>query len=276
MPFKFSEPKLVGILNITPDSFSDGGKHFDPAAAVAHALELTRHGAHVLDIGAESTRPGAILISADDEWARLEPVLKLLMKTDFGNDTRPLLSLDTRHGETADRALSYGIDWINDVGGFESPSMIEAVIESKTKLVVMHSLGVPPSKEQVLAQDQDPISFLINWGEKTITRLMKSRISPDRIILDPGIGFGKTPAQALHIIRNASCLKNLGVEILFGHSRKSLFTTFTSALAANRDVETLAASLYLARHGVDYLRVHDVQMHTRAFKVQAELEKTES
>jgi dihydropteroate synthase len=255
-----ADTTLVGIINLTPDSFSDGGKFADTGAVLAAISRMIGQGARVIDIGAESTRPGALPVSPGEEWRRLESVLTAL------NGIRQpgvVFSLDTRHAENATKALELGMDWINDVTGFISPLMINAVKASPCALVMMHSLGVPANQAITLPQNADVIDTVNRWAKDRIQALEAQGIDRNRIIFDPGIGFGKTPAQSLTLIRNIKDCMTLGVRVLVGHSRKS----FLAGFAADRDDATLAASLYLAEQGVDYLRVHDVVRHAQMLNV---------
>jgi 2-amino-4-hydroxy-6-hydroxymethyldihydropteridine diphosphokinase/dihydropteroate synthase len=263
--------ELVGILNITPDSFSDGGRFADPADAIQQAHFLVSQGARVLDIGAESTRPGAILLSPHDEWNRLDPVLRQLttLKSEWPHHVT--LSVDTRHAEVAKQAIALGVDWINDVSGFEDPAMVQVLAESSADLVMMHSLGVPPDKNRVLPPEIDPIVSVISWAEKRIQNLILHGIQRDRIIFDPGFGFGKTNSHSWELLRGMRRFQELGVRILVGHSRKSFLSSVTSHRPAERDVETLALTFDLLEQGVDFLRVHDCEKNARVLKVWSQV-----
>lgn len=251
---------LVGIVNLTPDSFSDGGRFADASAALDAMARMIEEGARVIDIGAESTRPGAMPISPKEEWQRLEPVLSALHRV-----KKPgiAFSVDTRHGETVQRAIGCGADWINDVTGFSSAAMVAAVKNSDCKLVMMHSLGAPADKSVTLPAGCDVVETLLEWAKKRIADLEQQGVSKNRIIFDPGVGFGKTAAQSLAIVRGINRFHALGLPLLVGHSRKS----FLEQWAANRDDATLTASLYLAGQGTQYLRVHDVARHAAMLNV---------
>jgi dihydropteroate synthase len=253
-------PGLVGILNVTPDSFSDGGAFLEPDRALAHARELLEAGADVIDVGAESTRPGATPIDPDEEWRRLERVLPELcrMRDQSG---RFLISLDTRHASTLQRALPLGIDWINDVGGMRDAKMIELAAGSKARVVLMHSLTVPASPHEILSPDCDPCAVLLEWGERRASELQIAGIARDRIIFDPGVGFGKSASQSRLILDDIERLHALGLPLLVGHSRKSFIG------GDDRDATTLRFSAALAERGVQYLRVHDVSSHARMFVI---------
>jgi dihydropteroate synthase len=241
----------MGIVNITPDSFSDGGRNLNPQKALETIARMERDGADIIDIGAESTRPGATALTQTEEWKRLADVLP-----DVANITQ--FSIDTRHPKTAAKAIKLGADWVNDVSGFSNPDMIEAVRGYDCRLVVMHSLSVPADKNVILPLDADPVELLMDWADMRFAELEKAGIERSQLIFDPGIGFGKNAQQSLTIINGAEKLKELGVPLLFGHSRKS----FMGGEAG--DEETLRLSQLLADKGVDYLRVHNVKRHRLA------------
>lgn len=249
--------KLAAIVNLTPDSFSDGGKFAEAEEALAAIEGFIADGAAVIDIGAESTRPGATPVSPEEEWQRLEPVLSLLHRV---RKPGVAFSVDTRHGRTARRALAAGADWINDVTGFSSHDMVQAVKDSDCTLVMMHSLGAPADKSVTLPEGIDVVEALLAWARARVALLEEQGIDKNCIVFDPGLGFGKTPAQSHAIVRGIAQFKALGLPVLVGHSRKS----FLGGDAANRDGATLAMSLILAGQGVDYLRVHDVRAHAQA------------
>lgn len=246
--------RLVGIINLTPDSLSDGSRFADGNAALDAMTRMIGEGASVIDIGAESTRPGAVPISPQEEWRRLEPVLKSLYRVRMPNVS---FSLDTRHAETARKAVECGIDWINDVTGFSAQAMADVAASCRCRLVMMHSLGAPASPSITLPPSADVVNTLFQWATERAAWLERQGIGKDRIIFDPGIGFGKTAEQSLAILRRIDEFSSLGLPLLVGHSRKS----FLAGLHADRDDGTLAVSLYLAAKGVDYLRIHDVARH---------------
>ncbi len=251
--------ELVGIVNVTPDSFSDGGDAFLPEEAIARVAQCFLEGAAVVDIGAQSTRPGAEFISAPQEWQRLEEVLPEAVRLARG--CGGTVSVDTFHPEVAQKALALGVDWINDVTGLENPAMVEVVRASACRLVLMHSLGVPPQRDFTLDAGQDPLHVLNDYFLRRIEALQAAGIEKSRLLLDPGIGFGTTPAQALAVLVRAGELHIHGVDLLVGHSRKSFLGLFTQAPSTQRDDLTLAFSAMLASGGVRYLRVHNVLRH---------------
>lgn len=268
--------ELVGILNLTPDSFSDGGFYQDPKNALEQAIRLLNHGATILDIGAESTRPGAIPLQPEDEWARLEPVLAELKALSPSYPEKFTISIDTRHPETALRCIQAGAHWINDVTGLQNSLMRKIAAESTAKSnvdwVVMHSLTVPVKKEIVLSGSEDPISALLHWGKTRISELQQAGIPAERIIFDPGIGFGKTQDQNWNILRQLDRFHELGVRVLVGHSRKSFISTLTDRPYSDRDIETLSLSLPLASKGADYLRVHNIDIHHRGLQAWTQID----
>ena len=254
--------QLVGIVNVTPDSFSDGGKAFSPAAALEHIAQLVREGASVIDIGAESTRPNAAFVSPEEEWSRLEPILKPVLEVYQKRGV--VISVDTRHAATVAKALALGVDWINDVSGGD-PEMWALMRQyPQARYVLMHSLTVPAEPSMVLAPEADVIEELLVFFA---TKLVEMQLEEQQVILDVGIGFGKTAEQSLEIMRRIGELTVLKLPLLVGHSRKSCFAEMANSPAIERDGATLAASLYLAKNNVDYLRVHAVGLHQQAMKV---------
>ena len=248
--------KLVAILNVTPDSFSDGGT-VAPGAVLVKAQQLIDEGADVLDVGAESTRPDAAALSAEEEWQRLAPVWGDVAA--LCHKSGVLLSLDTRHAPTAQRVLAFGCDWINDVSGFRDEAMLAAVKDSPCKLVVMHALSVPAVRGEAV-ETEDIVAFMHDWIAQTANRLMGQGIARERLIFDAGIGFGKSPAQNVQLLARLGEYK-AGWPLLMGHSRKSFLSLFTDKPAAQRDELTRVVSAMLAAQGADYLRVHDVAGH---------------
>lgn len=249
---------IVGILNVTPDSFADAERRLAPQAAIAAAAAQLDAGADVIDVGAESTRPGGAAVTPDEEWGRLAPCLPQIVA--LARARGAAVSVDTRNGATAAHALAAGVDWINDVGG-GSPAVAAAVAASGARLVVMHALSVPVIKGETLPPETDIIAHLRAWAGERLATLEAAGIARERIILDPGIGFGTTPRQAFAIIARLGELRALGCPLLVGHSRKSFLATATTAPAPERDDVTLALSGVLIAAGADYVRVHNVARH---------------
>lgn len=246
--------KIVGILNITPDSFSDGGKFLDVKAAISHIEKMIGEGANVIDIGAQSTRPGAEILSSEQEWQKLEPILQELAK----NKYRTKISIDSYHPQTIKKSLEYKVDFINDVTGCKDSEMKKLAADSGKKIIFMHSLSVPADKNITIPENEDVINVLGNWLENKIAELSAAGIKKNNMIFDPGIGFGKTAKQSLEIIMNIEKFKIFGIEILVGHSEKSFLTLFTDKPAGQRGEQTRRFSKVLAAKEVDYIRVHDV------------------
>lgn len=246
-------PQWMGILNLSPDSFSGDGGVGD---ALARAEALVNAGADVIDIGAESTRPGATPLTHDQEWARLAPVFAALAAAPWRQHVR--LSLDSYRPETVRAALDHGIDIINDVSGLQSPDMLAILRESACDIVTMHALTIPADKAVVWPDSVDPVAEILAWKTHVTARALAAGIAPERLWFDPGIGFGKTPHQSLALVLRARELVESGGRWLYGHSRKSFLTLFDDAPAANRDPLTRAFSAVLAQAGVGMLRVHEV------------------
>lgn len=265
---------IVGILNVTPDSFFDGGQYDTVEKALAQAKKIFSEGAEIIDIGAESTRPGATLLDADDEWQRLFPVIEAIQQWWRGCSFRPKISIDTRHYQTAEKALALGVDWINDVSGFADPSMCAVVAASQSKCVVMHNLGVPACKAIALPTDQDVCEQVIRWAQRQLPRLVAAGIRQEQLIFDVGIGFGKTALQDFTLLQNIAEFKQLGVPLLVGHSRKYFFTAVGKQTAAERDIDTAIVTYHLAHQQVDYVRVHDVATNVQAIRIAKMLNKS--
>jgi 2-amino-4-hydroxy-6-hydroxymethyldihydropteridine diphosphokinase/dihydropteroate synthase len=268
---RIDTPQLVGIINVTPDSFSDGGHYLDSEHAAQQALHLVNSGASVLDIGAESTAPDATPLTADEEWARLEPVLVSIKAIQSEFVVLPKISVDTRRAAVAAKAINMGADWINDVSGGEDPHMREIVALAAVDYVVMHHVSIPASRDHVVARNQNIIQVVYDWGMKQLNTLQQSGIDANRVILDPGIGFGKVPEHSLALLQNIDVFHELGVRLLVGHSRKSFLSLLTREPAAARDIETMALALELARHDVEYIRVHDVLMCAKGMRAMQAL-----
>lgn len=263
-------PMWMGIVNLTPDSFSDGGDLSAQADFIERVREWKREGVHIIDLGAESTRPGAHALGPQEEWSRLKPALEFVRDEFHDQVLRPLISIDTRHTKTAEYALELGADIVNDVSGFADESLIDVLRHSQCQYVLMHSKSVP-----ALAGDYwdvtDPIAALREWALEKIERLERGGVSPTRVILDPGIGFGKSPTQSLEILKRVDELLDLPVRVLIGHSRKSFMKLWTDISAQDRDSETLALSMKLAARGVDILRVHKPVEQARAWRAYREI-----
>lgn len=256
---------LVGIVNITPDSFSDGGRFLDPEKAVAHGLSLLEAGAAMLDLGAESTRPFAAPVSGEDELARLMPVLEALRH----RRTDAVLSVDTFKAETARRALEAGADVINDISAcLFDPPLLDVVARYKPGYVLMHSQG-KPAEMQIAPRYDDVVETVFAFFERRMDALVRAGLPEDRIVLDPGIGFGKNREHTVALLRGMERFQRLGRPLYVGLSRKSLFGDLLGLAAGEREEATHLAVALLAARGVSYHRVHDVAGCARALRLAA-------
>lgn len=265
-------PLWMGIVNVTPDSFSDGGRYLSASALETLLDGMDAGGVHIVDLGAESTRPGATPLAAEAEWARLEAPLAAVLERYAGRLLRPRVSVDTYHAPVAARAIELGADLVNDVSGLTSDAMLEIARGSRhVDFVAMHNLSIPADRAYTLPADADPIAELNRWLAAQRERWHRAGIDDQRIVFDPGIGFGKDPLQSLEILRRIDELELGGLRLLVGHSRKSFMGAFASGAEAERDLVTVGASLELAARGVDILRVHDVPAHAAAYRGWAHL-----
>lgn len=265
--------EFFGILNLTPDSFSDGGKFNQLESALKQTQKMIDEGADIIDIGAESTRPNSTPISHEIEWDRIKNILPEIIKLAHNNNKK--ISLDSRHYQTIKKALDLGIDIINDVSGFCDPNMINLASKSQKLIILMHNLGVPAKKEVIIDKNLDVIKTIIEWSLSKIELLEKHNIKRENIIFDPGIGFGKDAQQSIYILENIDKFKILKTKILVGHSRKSFLDhiKFDHNFKLNseekfvediRDIQTLIVSKMLQEKGVDYLRVHNISLHRKS------------
>ena len=257
-------PLWMGILNLTPDSFSDAVRLTNLEAFEKQVHQFCQIGTHVLDLGAESTRPGAQMVTLKEEWERLQVPLRLTVEKIKGQWFRPLISVDTRNFETAEKALAAGADWINDVSGMNSPAMVELIRAAGCPVLVMHSLDVPANANHTWPEGSDPIAHLKVWATDKLESLTRAGISLSNIILDPGIGFGKSAQQSLQILSRIDELYALPARWLVGHSRKSFMRVMSQASPRLRDAESVGISIRLAERHVDILRVHDPEIHMSA------------
>lgn len=253
-------PLLMAIVNLTPDSFSDGGRHVEPRAAIDAALAMVEQGADILDLGAESTRPGAEPVPADEELRRLLPVLAGLA------DCGLPLSVDTRKPEVMRAVLAAGADMVNDVAGFRSAAAIDAVAGSACGVVVMHMKGEPGTMQQ--APDYgDVVNEVDDWLRDRVAALEAAGVAAGRIVIDPGIGFGKTPAHNLALLAALDRLAAGAWPVLAGVSRKSFLEVLTGRPVGERLAGSLAAALACVARGASIVRVHDVAATRDALRV---------
>ncbi len=264
-------PLWMGIVNVTPDSFSDGGETATWAAVERKVDAMIDAGVQIVDVGAESTRPGARPLSSDEEWARLAPILERLVEKLRQVPLAPRISIDTYHADVARRALDLGAEIINDVAGLSSPEMLEVAAGCDADFVAMHSLTVPADRALTLPPDCDPVDELLRWLDARRDAWQAAGIDLRRIVFDPGIGFGKNPLQSLEILRSVRRFHGTGLRCLIGHSRKSFMAGLTRQDVRERDLFTIGASLQLCAQGVDVIRVHDAVAHVAAYRGWAHL-----
>lgn len=265
-------PLFMGILNLTPDSFSDGGKLTGEAALSSVLERWEKSGVQALDLGAESTRPGASRVTADEEWARLAPALSWIRERYRGKLFRPVVSVDTRNVETAERALEAGCDLLNYVGGGADPAMLALAKHAPRGIVLMHSLTVPADPKVTLDPGVDPVVELKKWAVSTLESCASAGLGPEKVILDPGIGFGKSAGQSLGLVKRFRELGQLRVRWLAGHSRKSFLQSLGPREVSEREGLSVGVSFHLAEAGADWLRVHDPALHKDALDARRECE----
>ena len=261
-------PLVMGIVNVTPDSFSDGGRHAGVEAAVAHGLSLVAQGADILDVGGESTRPYSVAVSADVELGRVGEVVRQLVER-----AGVPISIDTSKATVAARAVELGVEIINDVTGLEGdPDMLRVAVDSRAGICAMHMQGTPQTMQDDPHYD-DVVGDIHRYLEQRRDSLLTAGIPLDRICLDPGIGFGKTHAHNLELMARAGEFLDLGVPILVGHSRKGFIgKSLEQALGRpatleERDGGTAGSSCGLAAAGIQIVRVHAVGLVRSALEL---------
>jgi dihydropteroate synthase len=255
---------VMGVLNVTPDSFSDGGRFLDHEAAVAHGLRMAEEGAAILDVGGESTRPGSDEVTVEEELTRVVPVIKRLAA-----EVDVPLSIDTRKPELARAALDAGAVAVNDVSGAREPGMLEVVAASGAGLVLMHMLGEPKTM-QVEPRYEDVVREVRAYLADRLDAAEAAGIDGDRLAVDPGLGFGKTYEHNLELMRDIDGFLDLGVPVVVGPSRKSFIGTALGDLPVDERLEgTIGAAAWMAGKGAHVIRVHDVGSVARALRVVA-------
>jgi dihydropteroate synthase len=256
-------PRIMGIVNVTPDSFSDGGNFVTAEAAIGHALKLEDEGADILDIGGESTRPGAADVSLDDELRRVMPVIEGLV-----GRTRARISIDTRKAEVMRRAALAGVHIINDVSALQHDAMgMRVAVQTRLPVILMHALGDPRTMQRDPRYD-NVLLDVFDVLEARVEACVRAGISRERLIVDPGIGFGKTAQHNLELISGLSLFHALGTPLLLGASRKSFIGSLTGAVdPAERVPGSLAAGLAGVMQGAHILRVHDVAATRQALTI---------
>ena len=257
-------PRVMGVVNVTPDSFSDGGQYLDPSSARALAERLVSEGADLIDIGGESTRPRATPVSPDAEWKRIAPVFEGLS----GRISAPI-SVDTRHPEVVRKAVDAGADFVNDVEGLRSPAMREVVARTGAGVVVMHMRGTPASMQERLDY-ADLRGEVYGALAEATEAAVRAGVAPEKILVDPGLGFGKSAEQSLELLVHAGEFRCLGYPVVLGASRKSfLGWTLGNAGPLERLEAGLAAAVLAAERGVALIRSHDVRPTVQALRLVA-------
>ncbi len=253
--------KVMGILNVTPDSFSDGGEFYHVDAAVKRGLQMMADGADILDIGGESTRPGAEPVSLEEEQRRILPVIKAL------SAKGAYISVDTRHAETMEKAIKAGASIINDVNALRGDGAINVASSLDVPVCLMHMLGQPKTMQENPNYD-DVVTEIVGFLQQRVEACLKGGIKPKNLMVDPGIGFGKTLEHNLTILQNLDQFKQLGLPILLGASRKR----FIGMLDSQSSVEdrlggSIACALHGYKMGANIIRVHDVKETAQALKI---------
>ncbi len=258
--------KIMGILNVTPDSCYDGGRYLELEKAIAHGLKLYRDGADVVDIGGESTRPGAEPVGEAEELRRVIPVIEGLRAH------LPIpISIDTKKPAVAAQALAAGATLLNDITGFRDPAMVSLAANSNCDICVMHMQGEPKTMQLNPHYPEGVITHLLRWFTERTDSLIQAGIAKERIILDPGIGFGKTVDHNIEILQNLRRLRDLGFRLLLGVSRKSFMQKITGKERETLLPPTIAVNTLMMVEGVDIIRVHDVAEHCLCREVLKQL-----
>lgn len=254
---------IMGVLNVTPDSFSDGGSYFDPAAALDHARELIAEGADIIDVGGESTRPGSEPVSVEEELRRVCPVIRAIRA-----ESDVLISIDTSKAVVADEAVKAGADIINDVTGLTGdPAMPEVAARSGTGIVLMHMQGEPRTM-QVAPHYEDVVAEVREFLRQRISLALSYGMAAERLAIDPGIGFGKTQEHNLALLRETGRLAELDRPVLIGVSRKSFLGRITGSTALeDRAWPAVAVTSFCREAGAHIFRVHEPKPHREALRM---------
>jgi len=265
-------PLLMGVVNVTPDSFSDGGRFLDRDAAVRHAVQLVEAGADLLDVGGESSRPGSLPVPLEEELQRVVPVLRELRPR-----VEVPISIDTTKAEVARQALDLGVDLVNDISGLRfDPQMLPALAAARCGVVLMHMQGEPRTMQEAPSYD-DVVGTVRGWFEARLAELAAGGVAPERVILDPGIGFGKRFADNLALLGAIDRLRVGGRPMLIGASRKAFLGWLLEEADPARRLEgDLAVAAHCRTAGVEVLRVHDVVSVRRFLRVLEALEEKTS
>lgn len=265
--FPWGRPIVMGILNVTPDSFSDGGSYADGVAAVEAGIAMAAAGADIIDVGGESTRPGSEAPAVDEEIARVEGVVRALAERGL------CVSVDTRHAPVARAALAAGASIVNDVSGFEDPEMVELAASRDAGLVVMHMKGDPGTMQVAPCYD-DVVGEVAGYLAGRASALVDAGVDPVRICIDPGIGFGKTTAHNLELLRRLGEFSVLGFPVLVGASRKRFIGEITGVVEPRERMSgSIAVAVDAVQRGALAVRVHDVRETVQALKMIAAIDR---
>lgn len=264
-----NRPHVMGIINVTPDSFSDGGQFVSINLAVEQALKLIAEGADILDVGGESTRPGAHPVSLNEELNRVIPVIEALSSV----STVPI-SIDTYKPEVMRLAIAAGADIVNDIRALQEPDTLDIVANSKAGVCLMHMQGLPQTM-QLAPQYDDVVSEVKQFLIDRMNVAISHGIAKNRILLDPGFGFGKTRAHNISLIQQLNKLIDIGQPLLVGLSRKSVLGSITGGDESQRLYASIAASVISAMNGAKIIRVHDVKATVDALKVVTAIQQTQ-
>ncbi len=256
----FSHTLIMGIINVTPDSFSDGGAFFDPTRAVEHARALIRDGADILDIGGESSRPGADVVPEEEELNRVIPVIKEISRL----PECPPISIDSYKPSVARQAIEAGATIINDISGLRDPVMADLAAETDLPVIIMHMKGDPRTMQR-RPRYKDVVVEIVKYFKDRLRLCEEKGI--EKIILDPGIGFGKSVTHNLQILKRLDEIKALGHPVLIGLSRKSIIGKTISSEGDNLETGTVAGNVVSIVHGADIIRVHDVARNRHAARM---------
>jgi dihydropteroate synthase len=264
-------PVLMGIVNVTPDSFSDGGRFLDSGRAVEHALQLAAEGAEILDIGGESTRPGAASVSVSDELARVIPVIQALAR-----QTDRTISIDTQKPEVAEAAVAAGAAIINDIAAHRTdPAMWESVARTGAGYICMHMQGTPQTMQES-PHYADVVTEVREFFEDRLQRLIAVGVRPEQVALDVGIGFGKTVEHNVALLAAISSFQMLGRPLVLGVSRKSFIGKLAGSLTDDRLAGSIAATMMAVHDGVQLVRTHDVAATRQALQVVTAIRQRQS
>lgn len=267
-----ARPLVMGILNVTPDSFSDGGRFESVEAAVSRGLAMAAEGADIIDLGGESTRPGAVPVPVDVECGRVIPVIRELVRAFSGRPDAPVISVDTRKAAVAEQAMEAGAGIINDVSALGDPGMTAVARRYGAGVVLMHMRGEPATMQQAPRYD-DVVAEVVSWLERRRRLLESAGLEPETMALDPGIGFGKTVEHNLKLLAGLPKLAACGRPVVVGVSRKKFIGMLTGRDVGERLAGSLAGAVWAASRGAHIWRVHEVKESADAARMVAAMKK---